>query len=150
MPSNQTTNYQLSQWAKSDQVKMEDFNADNAKIDGALASHAAALAGKGNCTIWTTTYTGTGTYGQDKPNSLTFPKLPLFALIIDHEGDMMPLVPGRGLTVFHSPGDGGRSVVSWSGTTATWYASMYPSQYVQMNASGCKYLAIAFYLADQA
>ena len=44
MPSNQTTNYQLNQWAKSDQVQMEDFNADNAKIDAALAQKADASA----------------------------------------------------------------------------------------------------------
>ena len=35
-----TTNYQLNQWAKSDRIRMDDFNADNAKIDGAL--HALA------------------------------------------------------------------------------------------------------------
>ena len=44
MPSNQTTNYQLSQWSKSDQVKMEDFNADNAKIDAALKAEADTRA----------------------------------------------------------------------------------------------------------
>ena len=44
MPSNHTTNYQLSQWAKSDQVKMEDFNADNAKLDAALKAEADARA----------------------------------------------------------------------------------------------------------
>ena len=44
MPSNQTPNYQLNQWAKSDQVKMEDFNADNAKIDGLLKAGADARA----------------------------------------------------------------------------------------------------------
>ena len=31
-----TTNYQLNQWAKSDRIMMDDFNADNAKIDAAL------------------------------------------------------------------------------------------------------------------
>ena len=33
-----TTNYQLNQWAKSDRILMADFNADNAKIDAAIAS----------------------------------------------------------------------------------------------------------------
>ena len=41
-----TTNYQLNQWAKTDRILMDDFNADNAKLDEALAVHAAALAGK--------------------------------------------------------------------------------------------------------
>lgn len=44
MPSNQTANYSLSQWVKSDQVRMEDFNADNAKLDAALAEHAGSLS----------------------------------------------------------------------------------------------------------
>ena len=33
-----TTNYQLNQWAKSDRIMMDDFNADNQKIDAALAA----------------------------------------------------------------------------------------------------------------
>ena len=27
-----TTNYQLNQWAKSDRIMMDDFNADNQKL----------------------------------------------------------------------------------------------------------------------
>ena len=36
MPSSQTPNYNLNQWSKDDRVLMEDFNADNAKIDAAI------------------------------------------------------------------------------------------------------------------
>ena len=44
----QTSNYQLSQWNKTDRILMENFNADNAKIDAALTSanlpsHAVGL-----------------------------------------------------------------------------------------------------------
>ncbi len=45
MPSNQTANYALSQWVKSDQVRMEDFNADNAKLDAALKAAEQRSAG---------------------------------------------------------------------------------------------------------
>ena len=45
-----TTNYQLNQWAKSDRLMMDDFNADNAKIDAAL----------GALQIVTGIYTGSG------------------------------------------------------------------------------------------
>ena len=38
-----TTNYQLNQWAKSDRLMMDDFNADNAKIDAALKANADAI-----------------------------------------------------------------------------------------------------------
>ena len=34
---NRTANYDLCQWEKNDQILMEDFNADNAKIEAALA-----------------------------------------------------------------------------------------------------------------
>ena len=43
MAANQTTNYQLNQWEATDQVLRTDFNADNAKIDAALAGR---LCGK--------------------------------------------------------------------------------------------------------
>ena len=44
MPSSQTPNYQLNQWERSDKVQMEDFNADNAKIDAGLKAEANARA----------------------------------------------------------------------------------------------------------
>ena len=37
-----TQNYQLSRWEKDDRIMMEDFNADNARIDAALAAKAAS------------------------------------------------------------------------------------------------------------
>ena len=45
-----TTNYQLNQWAKSDRILMEDFNADNEKIDAALKAK--------NCQFYTAMYKG--------------------------------------------------------------------------------------------
>ena len=75
-----TQNYQLSRWEKDDRIMMEDFNADNARIDAALAAKAdaedvtalgetvaavaAALgaAGKNTRITWGS-YNGTGTYG---------------------------------------------------------------------------------------
>ena len=51
-----TTNYQLNQWAKSDRVMMDDFNADNAKIDAALKAVA-----DGTMQFITGSYVGDGT-----------------------------------------------------------------------------------------
>ena len=48
MAANYTEHYQLNQWEPEDKVLRTDFNADNLKIDGALAAQAeeiAALAG---------------------------------------------------------------------------------------------------------
>ena len=41
---NQTPNYQLNQWDKTDRIQMEDFNADNAKIEAALVQETSARA----------------------------------------------------------------------------------------------------------
>ena len=41
---NYTQNYQLNQWAESDRVMRVDFNADNIKIDAALAEMNASKA----------------------------------------------------------------------------------------------------------
>ena len=38
-----TQNYQLSRWEKDDRIMMEDFNADNEKIDAALKANADAV-----------------------------------------------------------------------------------------------------------
>ena len=43
MASGQTANYQLNQWEAEDKVLRTEFNADNAKLDAALAGLAAAL-----------------------------------------------------------------------------------------------------------
>lgn len=93
MSTNHTPNYSLCQWEAEDKVLRTDFNADNAKIDAALAAqastlsaHAAQLARLGNCQVWTTTYKGTGTVGPDHPTSLTFPKRPVFAMIDSGSG----------------------------------------------------------------
>ena len=101
MASNYTTNYNLCQWQPTDQVQRTDFNADNAKLDAALADLAkevsskadqtdvTALAGQmeqkadsasvntldGRALRWALgSYMGTGTYGSDSPNQLDFSK----------------------------------------------------------------------------
>ena len=86
-----TENYQLSQWAKQDRIQMQDFNADNQKLDTALKAeadaraaetsarqavldtHTAQIAKPANCQIYTTSYVGTGKWGTGGPNSVTFP-----------------------------------------------------------------------------
>ena len=56
MANGQTANYALNQWAASDQVLRAEFNADNAKIDGALAKKF----GLDNMYLATGTYVGAG------------------------------------------------------------------------------------------
>ena len=78
MASNYTEHYDLCQWEATDQVQRTDFNADNAKIDAALAEHEAALAARGNCQVYLYPYIGTGESG---PVTFTFPHTPIFFTI---------------------------------------------------------------------
>ena len=98
-----TTNYQLNQWAKSDRVMMDDFNADNAKIDAALKANAdtaaaasAAVAGCGNCRMSMLAYTGNGKYNDAENGSyiteINFTAIPAAYLIVGPHGMMI----GRG------------------------------------------------------
>ena len=50
---NQTSNYQLNQWQLHDRVMMQDFNADNAKIDAALHALDTAVDAKADQTALT-------------------------------------------------------------------------------------------------
>ena len=95
MATNQTENYDLNQWLSTDQVQRTDFNADNAKLDAALAGKAeaetvsalqTAVAAKAEQTavdalsaqvaalprIAAGTYVGTGTSDSSGPCRLDF------------------------------------------------------------------------------
>ena len=153
MPSNQTPNYKLSQWERADKVQMEDFNADNAKIDAAIKAEsdartalAARVAQKGNCQIWTGSYIGTGTCGPDHPTSFTFPQKPLLAMITAVGSEFIAwLQPTSGYLSYYR-----LNSVTWSGNTASWHVpSGSSSAQEQLNYKGGKYYVVAFMAADQ-
>lgn len=87
MASNYTKNYGLCQWEATDQVRREEFNQDNTKMDETLktladkdialeSAVAAVAAAAGNCQMELFTYTGTGTYGEGKAKKITFTTKP--------------------------------------------------------------------------
>ncbi len=154
MPTNKTPHYNLSQWERDDRILMDDFNADNAKIDAALKSGAdarAALQGalnqKGNCSIGVFTYNGTGKYGPDNPTRITFPRVPAAfivfgpgAILIGRGGQSQAIIDSSGLV-------GGATYTSaatltWSGASFTFYANSADRH--QMNEKGLN-TVIAFY-----
>ena len=169
MPSNQTTNYQLSQWVKSDQVRMEDFNADNAKIDAAIkavdrkadglagskadasalaalsqtvAGHTSTLSKLGNCQVRINSYTGNGYWGENHKMSFTFPQKPQL-LVVFGARMMMFLVSGDAQGVIFT-GSGWQLLnVAWSGSTVSWYSDS--SGGGQMNNGGDTYKVLSFY-----
>jgi len=58
MASSQTANYKLNQWAASDQFLRTEFNADNSRIDAALANITKLTGAKAALTFGS--YTGNG------------------------------------------------------------------------------------------
>ena len=99
MASNYTEHYDLCQWEATDQVQRTDFNADNAKVDAALAGLAAEVSSKADQTALETlsgqvsqkadvsaleqvevtipklvagSYTGDGGEGEEHPCTLDF------------------------------------------------------------------------------
>ena len=160
---NQTANYGLSQWEATDRILMEDFNSDNSKIDAALKENAdniaaleTAVAEKGNCQIWTTSYVGSGGVGENSRNSLTFPKPPLLVIITggleNSWGDI-----AQKTAIFTRDGHVFVPMVSssltwpaaWSadGKSVTWYA-VNSDAAGQLNAAGTTYRVTAFLTAE--
>ena len=153
MPSNQTPNYQLSQWERSDKVQMEDFNADNAKIDAVLGTLAAqvstkaeqsalaTLTGKvaklGNCQIYYFSYTGNG----EADRSFTFPHKPLLIIGMS-ESYIFRAVQGAPYTMCRTNGFQGayNCPTTWSGNTISW---QYASSSEGPNANRSKFYAVA-------
>ena len=163
MASNYTEHYDLCQWEATDQVQRTEFNADNAKIDAALdalagqvaekadgddlaalsetvAGHTAALALRGNCQIYTTTYTGKGTVSR----TFSFPKQPLLVII---GGPSIYLVAVRGITALLSTenGESNNLTGTWSGTalTVAYNGNWGGGDRRACNASGSSYRIVA-------
>lgn len=140
----QTTNYKLPSWDSEDRILRTDFNDLTDKTDKALAENAAAiaaeasargsavsaetqartsavasltaeLAGKGNCQVYCTTYTGNGADSR----TISFPAKPRLVMIY---GDFT-VFSG----IYNSPqgvsraadSGGGYNTLHWSGNNLT-------------------------------
>ena len=145
MASNYTTNYNLCQWQPTDQVQRTDFNADNAKIDAALAakadqtsldsleqtvnqmsstisSHAAQMAKLGNCEIYTTSYTGHDKCGSGNLSSLTFPAKPVLVLIVEAD-TLRWLWMYRDIPISQSTLSNYQVGITWGSNSISWFAN---------------------------
>lgn len=160
MPSSQTPNYGLSQWVRSDKVLMEDFNADNAKIDAALkagtdsrASLGAILAQKGNCQIVYGSYIGSGMAGESHPTTLTFDGKPVAVFLSPvntrNSSPISAFFLRGSESVYSCPRelDSGNRI-TWTGNSVSWYNYSASTGY-QLNAAYTEYLYAALLAADE-
>lgn len=71
-----TENFNLNQWEPSDLIRPEDFNADNAILDAALADLSAER-------IYVGSYVGDGTSNR----IIELPWAPVFAVVLGYSDD---------------------------------------------------------------
>ena len=153
-----TQNYQLSRWEKDDRIMMEDFNADNAKLDAALAAKAdaedvtalgetvaavAAALGSGgqNARIAWGSYTGNGKAGSANPVRLNFDFTPVVVAVVEKESysyEPAHLIKGQVRGVF----SGSTCLLTWSGNSVSWYNPDGNANY-QMNTANIPYCYMA-------
>ena len=146
----ETGNYQLKQWEKTDRIQMEDFNADNAKTDQALAEQndelvalSAAAALYGNCQLVAGSYIGNGGSGESSARTLTFDSKPMLLFIhtLKTYGSNHRMMLVRGAEWgWMSDYDTNASTVTWGDKSITWYGKTAVSG---ANNSGSTYFYVA-------
>ena len=129
---NYTQHYQLPQWVETDRILMEDFNDMSLAIGAALDIH--------NCQIYTTSYVGTGQYGNGRNNLLTFPCPPRLVMVCGGNPSAFLLIPGAGPGALLYQGVGAVSAYR-TGNTLSWFHSASAEQ--QLNASHQTYWVTA-------
>ena len=138
---NQTENYQLSLWDPEDRIQRTDFNADNAKIEAALAGLDAAIAAGGNCQIYVTSYMGNNKYGAANPTTLTFPHKPILLMTVTANHRLLAFFESNWAYTFVNGTDTAHNLVcSRNGNTVSWYSNS--NAVMQMN-EGYNYQVVA-------
>ena len=138
---NQTKKYQLNLWDKTDRIQMEDFNADNAKIEAALSSvaeQAALVSKRGNCEVYYGSYVGTGS-GATK---LSFEKKPLLINIMNDDMWLVTVQGVPGAFSKNAGSGGGYNYAVWSGNSVS-ITSNTGSASNQCNEKGATYYVVA-------
>ena len=114
-------------------------------LSSTVAGHTSQLAQKGNCQMVVTSYTGSGDYGEDSKNSLTFDVTPWLILITDQtNGTIMTAAHGQPRSWARASG-AVWNMFTWSGNKVSWYSTSDESQ---MNLKGVVYQVIMLSKTD--
>lgn len=135
MASGHTEHYQLNQWSLDDPVQMEDFNEDNRKVDEALNQ---LMSERVRMTLGS--YIGTGEYGPEHPNTLTFDFTPRLLLILGEGHGGSFLLTYSAITTYAPPtatSDSWELEFQWTDNSISWYSEERPG--TQRNAEGVAY-----------
>lgn len=133
---NKTTNFDLPQWVKADQIKMDDFNGAFASIDAALKAEgdarseadgtaaeritalAQTIANGKICRIKYGSYTGNGTYGAANAVSIECGFYPLLVMVSSSSSSHYWAV--RGFDKFYY-NNNRENEMTWGDTGVSWY-----------------------------
>lgn len=141
-----TSNYGLKRWDPKDRILHTEFNDNWDKIDTALQT---ALASCGNCQIGISTYTGTGTRGEEYPTVITFPKMPT-VFFVRGRGTFFAAQGGasEGSLIVYDSGSAQiqDALLSWSGNQLS-IVSSNNAKY-QLNTDNSLYWVLALYQMD--
>ena len=155
----QTSQYQLNLIEGSDDFLPDPINENMEKLEEVVAGQAQSLtqglaqmtsgvaqmlamvgSGGQNARIAWGSYTGTGTYGQNRPNSLSFDFYPLVVICgsnMNTTTEFWPTVMIRGCGKSHGDYGYEEMVVTWSDRGVSWYSTGH--QLNQNNGSGYTY-----------
>lgn len=145
-----TANYNFKKPDAYDFYGIADFNSNADLIDEAITAARAA-----DVQIATGSYVGTGTYGENNPNTVHIPFVPKFFYVYPEKGGdcCFPWAFGSSSFFNFHPSTLKKISVVSSGQTFSWYASSASDQFNSgptINSSGqviieaTKYIWIAF------
>ncbi|WP_337416227.1 hypothetical protein [Dysosmobacter sp.] len=151
-----TSNYGLKRWDGGDRILHTEFNDNWEKIDTALKGNAdgvaalqTALASCGNCQIGISTYTGTGSRGEEHPTVITFPRMPT-VFFVRGRGTFFAAQGGasEGSLIVYDSGSAQiqDALLSWSGNQLS-IVSSNNAKY-QLNTDNSLYWVLALYQMD--
>ena len=109
----------------------------------AQAVEDVATVAAGKCSMDTSTYTGTGTYGSANPVTLTFPQKPALIFVMDDNGSFLILTPRSRWAFAYMGRNGVAQTVTWSGNSVSWWSDGGNANN-QFNASNNVYQVFAF------
>ena len=117
---------------------MERVEEELSELNDTVAQHTAAIGTGGhNCRIAWGSYVGTGAFGTDSPNSLSFDFTPA-VILIRTPGVRYTTVLVRGCTTSHGCiNDSYEIQVSWTDAGVSWYSP--DASNTQNNSSGSTY-----------
>ena len=147
----QTANYGLNQWDAGDRIMVEDFNADNAKVDQALGDHEERVstlettcASLGNCLLYTGSYVGDGT---TTPSPYAFPHKPVVVMVSAPNSATYNTIFWQGQTRASLIGaDAYTLSLTWENNSVSWTSST--TEY-SLNRKGATYQVVALLDAAQ-